>query len=119
MSAAPCGFRLGDEAEALRYYQDSHRMFPANMDVVSWLGAFHVKNEVRMQRNAVSKHHLLCAGFWPLPDSDTGCAIALPCSAVCNREMILCVLTHLCLCGQHQRGGHLFLSTGQALNAGP
>ena len=21
-------------------------MFPANMDVISWLGAFHVKNEV-------------------------------------------------------------------------
>ena len=36
---------MGDEAEALRCYQDAHRMFPANMDVISWLGAFHVKNE--------------------------------------------------------------------------
>ena len=26
-------------------------MFPANMDVVSWLGAFHVKNEVRLSTN--------------------------------------------------------------------
>lgn len=38
--------RLGDEAEAVRCYTDAHRMFPANMDVISWLGAFHVKNEV-------------------------------------------------------------------------
>ena len=42
--------RLGDEAEALRCYQDAHRMFPANMDVISWLGAFHVKNEVGYSR---------------------------------------------------------------------
>lgn len=26
-------------------------MFPANMDVISWLGAFHVKNEVGYSRN--------------------------------------------------------------------
>ena len=39
-------YRLGDEAEAVRCYQDAHRMFPANMYVISWLGAFHVKNEV-------------------------------------------------------------------------
>ena len=39
-------YRLGDEAEAVRCYQDAHRMFPANMDVISWLGAFHVKNQV-------------------------------------------------------------------------
>ena len=47
--------RLGDEAEAVRCYQDAHRMFPANMDVISWLGAFHVKNEVQ----AYSEYQLL------------------------------------------------------------
>ena len=26
--------------------QESHRVFPVNMDVLSWLGAYHVKNEV-------------------------------------------------------------------------
>lgn len=26
--------------------QESHRVFPVNMDVVSWLGAYHVGNEV-------------------------------------------------------------------------
>lgn len=51
--------RLGDEAEALRCYQDAHRMFPANMDVISWLGAFHVKNEVK--HCAHSDH---CARFF-------------------------------------------------------
>lgn len=38
--------RFEDEAKALHYYQESHRVFPVNMDVISWLGAFHVKNEV-------------------------------------------------------------------------
>lgn len=38
--------RLDDEARALHYYQEAHRAFPANMDVISWLGAFHVRNEV-------------------------------------------------------------------------
>ena len=49
--------RLDDEAEALRCYQDAHRMFPANMDVISWLGAFHVKNEVRLSANPKHKPH--------------------------------------------------------------
>ena len=26
--------------------QESHRVFPVNMDVLSWLGAYHVKSEV-------------------------------------------------------------------------
>lgn len=39
--------RLEDDAEALRYYQESHRVYPVDMDVISWLGAFYVKNEVR------------------------------------------------------------------------
>ena len=47
LSIGTCCIRLGDEAEAVRCYQDAHRMFPANMDVISWLGAFHVKNEVQ------------------------------------------------------------------------
>ena len=38
--------RLDDEAEALRYHQESHRVYPVDMEVISWLGAFHVKNEV-------------------------------------------------------------------------
>lgn len=31
-------------------------MFPANMDVISWLGAFHVKNEVGYSRNFMHAH---------------------------------------------------------------
>ena len=42
----PC-CRLDDEAEALRYHQESHRVYPVDMEVISWLGAFHVKNEVQ------------------------------------------------------------------------
>lgn len=38
--------RFDDEVKALHYYQESHRVFPVNMDVISWLGAYHVKNEV-------------------------------------------------------------------------
>lgn len=51
------GCRLGDEAEALRCYQDAHRMFPANMDVISWLGAFHVKNEVQTAQHTITTTH--------------------------------------------------------------
>jgi hypothetical protein len=36
MSVTPCGYLL----------QESHRVYPVNMDVISWLGAYHVKNEV-------------------------------------------------------------------------
>ena len=38
--------RFDDEAKALHYYQESHRVYPVNMDVISWLGAYHVKSEV-------------------------------------------------------------------------
>ena len=38
--------KFGDEAKALHYYSEAHNVFPVNMDVISWLGAFHVKNEV-------------------------------------------------------------------------
>jgi len=38
--------RFDDEVKALHYYQESHRVFPVNMDVLSWLGAYHVKSEV-------------------------------------------------------------------------
>lgn len=40
----PC--RLDEEARSLGYYQEAHRVWPVNLDVVSWLGAFHVRNEV-------------------------------------------------------------------------
>ena len=51
--------RLGDEAEAMRCYQDAHRMYPADMDVISWLGAFHVKNEVACHDMLGIHAHLL------------------------------------------------------------
>jgi intraflagellar transport protein 88 len=38
--------RMDDEGKALHYYTESHRVYPVNMDVISWLGAFHVKSEV-------------------------------------------------------------------------
>ena len=34
-----------DEAKALHYYQEAHRVYPVSMNVISWLGAFHVRNE--------------------------------------------------------------------------
>lgn len=39
-------FRLEEEAKSLGYYQDAHRVWPVNLDVISWLGAFHVRSEV-------------------------------------------------------------------------
>jgi hypothetical protein len=39
--------RLDDEARALHYYSEAHRLWPADLDVISWLGAYHVRNEVR------------------------------------------------------------------------
>jgi hypothetical protein len=30
-----------------QHSQDAHRVWPVNLDVISWLGAFHVRNEVR------------------------------------------------------------------------
>jgi intraflagellar transport protein 88 len=51
LSFAPllCAFtcsRLEEEARSLGYYQDAHRVWPVNLDVISWLGAFHVRSEV-------------------------------------------------------------------------
>ena len=39
--------RFDEEAKALHYYSEAHRLYPVNLDVISWLGAFHVRNEVR------------------------------------------------------------------------
>jgi hypothetical protein len=45
----PCpAARLDEEARSLGYYQEAHRVWPVNLDVISWLGAFHVRNEVRV-----------------------------------------------------------------------
>lgn len=38
--------KCDDEPKALHYYSESHRVYPANMDITSWLGAYYVKNEV-------------------------------------------------------------------------
>jgi intraflagellar transport protein 88 len=38
--------KCDDEPKALHYYSESHRVYPTNMDITSWLGAFYVKNEV-------------------------------------------------------------------------
>jgi intraflagellar transport protein 88 len=38
--------RLEEEAKSLSYYLEAHRAWPVNLDVISWLGAFHVRNEV-------------------------------------------------------------------------
>eukprot|EP00667_Euglena_gracilis_P001691 EG_transcript_1689 len=35
-----------DEAQAFHYHLEAYRYFPVNMDVISWLGAYFVKNEV-------------------------------------------------------------------------
>jgi intraflagellar transport protein 88 len=42
----PHPLRLEEEARSLSYYQEAHRAWPVNLDVISWLGAFHVRNEV-------------------------------------------------------------------------
>ena len=36
----------GDETQAFQFYFDAYRFYQVNMDVISWLGAFFVKNEV-------------------------------------------------------------------------
>lgn len=43
-----CGWppRLDDEARALHYYSEAHRLWPVDLDVISWLGAHHVRGEV-------------------------------------------------------------------------
>jgi len=45
-AASPLSLPIHAFAQALHFYQESHRVFPVNMDVISWLGAYHVKNEV-------------------------------------------------------------------------
>lgn len=37
---------LEDEAKALHYFSESYRVYPVNMEIISWLGAFYVKNEI-------------------------------------------------------------------------
>ena len=37
---------LGDEAKALHFYLESHRLYPASMHVISWIGAFYAKSEM-------------------------------------------------------------------------
>jgi len=38
--------KLSDEPQAYHYHNEAHRYFPVNMEVISWLGAYFVKNEV-------------------------------------------------------------------------
>ena len=38
--------RTDDEARAVHCYTESHRVFPVDLGVISWLGAFHVRNEM-------------------------------------------------------------------------
>ena len=38
--------RLNDEAKAVHYYTEAHKLYPADLDVASWLGAFHVRWEM-------------------------------------------------------------------------
>eukprot|EP00756_Hemistasia_phaeocysticola_P061375 Hpha_TRINITY_DN4855_c0_g1::TRINITY_DN4855_c0_g1_i1::g.20295::m.20295/K16474/IFT88; intraflagellar transport protein 88 len=38
--------KLQDESQAYHYHFEAHRYFPVNMEVISWLGAYFVKNEV-------------------------------------------------------------------------
>ncbi|CAD2215502.1 intraflagellar transport protein IFT88 [Angomonas deanei] len=38
--------REGDETQAFHYYLEAYRYYQVNMDVISWLGAYFVKNEV-------------------------------------------------------------------------
>ena len=38
--------KCDDEPKALHHYNESHRVYPSNMDITSWLGTFYVKNEV-------------------------------------------------------------------------
>ena len=35
-----------DEAQAFHYHLEAYRYFPVNMEVISWLGAYFVKNEL-------------------------------------------------------------------------
>ena len=35
-----------DESQAYHYFSESFRYYPVNMDVISWLGSYYVKNDV-------------------------------------------------------------------------
>ena len=84
-------FRLGDEAEAVRCYQDAHRMYPANMDVILWLGAFHVKNEVTLCCS-----HTQSLTVWSIRHSCrksthqmvTSCCQLISCCSECKPEAV-------------------------------
>ncbi|KAH9593042.1 Tetratricopeptide repeat [Trypanosoma melophagium] len=38
--------REGDDSQAFHYYLEAYRYYQVNMDVIAWLGAYFVKNEV-------------------------------------------------------------------------
>lgn len=38
--------KMGDDAQSLAYYQDAHRVYPADMNVISWLGAYYVQSDL-------------------------------------------------------------------------
>lgn len=38
--------RKDDEARAVHCYTEAHRIYPVDLPVISWLGAFHVRNEM-------------------------------------------------------------------------
>ena len=38
--------KCNDEAKALHYYNESHRVHPVNMDIITFLGAFYVQQEL-------------------------------------------------------------------------
>ena len=35
-----------DEANAFHYHLESHKFYPVNLDVISWLGVWFVKNQI-------------------------------------------------------------------------
>ena len=45
-----------DETQAYHYHLESYRFYPVDMDVLSWLGAYHVKNE--MYEKAIEYFHM-------------------------------------------------------------
>jgi intraflagellar transport protein 88 len=38
--------KCGDETKALYYYTESHRVHPVNMDIITFLGAVYVQEEL-------------------------------------------------------------------------
>ncbi len=38
--------KQGDESQAYHYLMESYRLYPINLDVISWLGVWHVKSEL-------------------------------------------------------------------------